>query len=357
MKKGKRAVGDRIEHPEHGLGTVTFVGTEYVGVAFDDTREILIRLASLERNLEPEDEPDPETGVIPAWPASTFFPVDPNTLHYMGSHWDPFVDDVVEIMKSLPEILPKSLLQIGYGDNRTPPRSIPQDWPRGHHLVWPLRTEGLALLLLSSNATAGTQLASVFPFTTKGLQIRLTLHQVHVWQSGLEAQITAGWGESVVSFFDSQYLLNRGWYEADEDYDFILSGIAYDAGPAKQRIMTVNHHPDEIAWMNQRSRDGVPPMAEIGAVHLGNAAIFLPIDEWDIDDYHFRAPVKEVTEFRDWLGQDGWRVRATVMRFEGEDADLDILVTRRAWSAPDPPQVGQDIEGRLWLQGYLWMPA
>ena len=84
--------------------------------------------------------------------------------------------------------------------------------------------------------------------------------------------------------------------------------------------------------------------------------MFLPIGEWDVDDYSFHAPVKSVEEFKDWLGQNGWRVRATVMRFGNEDADLDIVITRRAWSGEAPPQVGQDIEGRLWLQGYLWMP-
>lgn len=40
----------------------------------------------------------------------------------------------------------------------------------------------------------------------------------------------------------------------------------------------------------------------------------------------------------------------------GEITALDILITRRAWTGEAPPQVGQDIEGRLWLQGYLWMP-
>lgn len=42
-------------------------------------------------------------------------------------------------------------------------------------------------------------------------------------------------------------------------------------------------------------------------------------------DYSFHAPVKSVEAFKDWLGQDGWRVRATVMSFGDQDADLDIL--------------------------------
>jgi hypothetical protein len=42
-------------------------------------------------------------------------------------------------------------------------------------------------------------------------------------------------------------------------------------------------------------------------------------------------------------------------KYGDEDHDLDIVITRCAWSGEEQPQVGQDIEGRLWLQGYLWM--
>lgn len=36
-----------------------------------------------------------------------------------------------------------------------------------------------------------------------------------------------------------------------------------------------------------------------------------------------------------------------------EDFDLAIVVTARAKDGEAPPEVGQNIEGRLWLQGYL----
>ncbi len=39
-------VGERIRHPDHGEGTVTFVGADYVGVEFDGKRDALLRLDS-----------------------------------------------------------------------------------------------------------------------------------------------------------------------------------------------------------------------------------------------------------------------------------------------------------------------
>lgn len=60
-----------------------------------------------------------------------------------------------------------------------------------------------------------------------------------------------------------------------------------------------------------------------------------------------------VKVFDDWLGQPGWRMTVCAMRSVGEDAELDIFITKRAWSGHEPPQVGQNLEGRLWLQRRL----
>lgn len=347
-------VGSRIDHPVEGKGTVTFVGTDYLGIEFEDGREALIRRESLEREEPILPEPaEPSQESLP-WPASTFIPEGENAQHYLGSHWDPFVDDSMELMGLLPEIVPNAMVQTGYGESRKPARSIPEDWPKGFELVWPLRTHGLALIIRPEEQE--NLLVCLFPFFATGSQHTLTLREVSVWAGGLEAQITASWGEGEVTFFDTQYLVNRAWYEAGKVFDFILSGIAYSAGPAEKREWQVNQHSDVVAWLNQRREEGEKAHKSTVTIKLDGTTIFLPVSGWDSDDYSFRAPVKSVTEFKDWLGQDGWRVRATVMRFGDDDADLDIMITRRAWSGDGPPQVGQDIEGRLWLQGYLWMP-
>lgn len=347
-------VGSRFGHPLHGSGTITFVGADYVGIAFDDGIETLIRRETLEKEEPVVAIPaEPCRDELP-WPESTFVPDKEDAKHFLGSHWEPFVEEYIEIIRRLPEIAPNAHLQTGYGEDRKPSRTVPGNWPQGFQLVWPLRTQGLALILRPEEKA--NMINSIFPFFATGSQHTLTLREVSVWEGGLVAQITASWGEGDVTFFDTQYLINRIWYQTGKNYDFILSGMAYNAGPAEKREWTINRHPDEVAWLNQRLKVGEETQQAACIMNLDGAAIFLPVSNWDVDDYSFHAPVKSVTEFKDWLGQDGWRVRATVMRFGGEDADLDILITRRAWSGEAPPQVGQDIEGRLWLQGYLWMP-
>lgn len=84
-------------------------------------------------------------------------------------------------------------------------------------------------------------------------------------------------------------------------------------------------------------------------------AALLSISEWDVDDYHFRGPIKEVREM-EMLGQPAWLVRATLLKGidNDEEFDFNIVVTHRAWESDEPPRPGSDIEGALWLQGYLW---
>ena len=347
-------IGSRITHGAHGSGSVTFVGTDYLGINFDGSGEALIRRETLEKDVPSPPPAPPATSEPLPWPTSTFNVEGDDAQHYLGSHWEPFVEDSKELMKRLPEIVPQAMLQTGYGVDRESARPLPEEWAKGFELVWPLRVQGLALILKAEKEAS--MIVSLFPFFATGSQHSLTLRQVSVWEGGLEAQITASWGECEVTFFDTQFLINRGWYEAGKDYDFIFSGMAYSAKPAEKREWKVNRHPDEVAWMNMRLKEGEKPHEAECTMTLDGAAMFLPINEWDVDDYSFHAPVKSVAEFEDWLGQKGWRVRATVMRFSDEDADLDIVITQRAWSGETAPQVGQDIEGRLWLQGYLWMP-
>lgn len=356
MDTDKFVVGSRLHHPVHGAGTVTFIGTDYVGIAFDGTGEALIRRTALEESMRPVCVPVEAPPDALPWPASTFIPEVSGAQHFMGSHWKPFFHDAADIADLLPQILREAMPQFGYGSverNAQRGRPLPDDWPIGQHLVWPYRTEGLSLILHADGGT--NRLVSVFPFTTNGVQQTVMLHEVHVWPGGLEAQVVASWGEAEIAFFDNQYLINRSLYEAGMEYDFILAGIAYTARPADELEWQVERHPDEVAWANRHLEPGEVPHEASVTLKSTGMAVLLPAEKLDRDDYNFRAPVKSVEPFRQqWLGQQGWRVRATIMRSGDQDADLDIFITRKAWEGDQPPRVGQDIEGYLWLQGRLW---
>lgn len=286
------------------------------------------------------------------WPDSTFTWEDEKTKHFCGSHWDPFYESPDEVIKALPEMFPTAVPVSSFGDTYPGPRQVPGAWPTGNYLCWPNPNRGLITSLRVTREQ--TELINVSPLADYGVQVGLEIKKVHVWSSGAEAQIEGSWGDSRVSFYDLTFLRNRQWYEVGKRRDFILAGIAYEAmRPARE---TVALDPSSLLakWFDDQAGIEGGPQPELS---LEGSSIFLRVDEWDRDDYRFRGPVRKVTPFDDWLGQSGWKVRVCVMRFDAEEAELDVFVTGRAWSGPEPPKAGEDIEGTLWMQGRLWSAA
>lgn len=350
-------LGDIFEHPEHGCGEVNFVSVHFVGIRLENGRDVLLNRSSFTE--QPEINSASEPKIIRTnlpWPDSTFVFEGAGVQRFFGMHWLPFDDDGGEkLSKRLPEMMPTALIQGGYGNFYSAPNVIPSDWVCDDHYVWPTRNSGLSAIARVDMEKQGYILMSFFPFFAQGIQTTLMMKQVDVWESGCEAQITAEWGEINVSFFDTKFLTNRAWYEAGKLYEFILTGLAYSAHSATLFKVPMQQDLETLAWEKQIAVDrGEQPPAEITEINLTGMAMFIPVEKYDKDDYEFRALIKQVTEVTDFLGQDGWRVRATVMRPDYGDADLDIVITRRVWKGDSPPQVGQDIEGTLWLQGHLW---
>ena len=284
-----------------------------------------------------------------SWPDGTFVWEVSDQEHYCGSHWDPFFDSPDEIFESLPEIIPASVPIETFGDTYTGPYDIPAGWTMGVHLCWPNANRGLVAAIRATEDA--TELMNISPFASAGIQVGIEITRVHVWASGAEAQIKGVWGESPISFFDLIFLSNRTWYEAKKRREFILAGIAYEARTPNVDKLALA--PDSRLAIWQRTRAGLPE-GQDAYIGLEGASIFLPVVDWDRDDYQFRGPVRGVAAFDEWFGQSGWKVRVGVMQFGEESTELDVFVTERAWNGGEAPRVGQDIEGSLWLQGRLW---
>jgi len=287
-----------------------------------------------------------------SWPEGTFVRESEEEEHYCGSHWDPFFDSPDGVLEALPDIIPELVPLRTFGDTYSGPHDIPAGWTTGEHFCWPNANQGLVATLRETGNDL--ELTNVCPFAGVGIQAGIEVEKIHVWTSGAEAQIEGVWGEAQVSFFDLAFLGNRAWYEAGGRRQFILAGIAYEAGASKVDTLAVAPDSPLANW--QRTHAGIAER-ESAYVCLQGSGIFLPIADWDRDDYRFRGPIRSVAAFDDWLGQSGWKVRVAVMQFEDESAELDVFVTGRAWRGSEPPCVSQDIEGTLWLQGRLWSAA
>lgn len=362
--------GDKILHQWHGPCDVTFVGTDYIGICTEDGQHAMFRKDSDQfclwneaaeagwKTALAEQEAEEQAEKALPWPDSTFCCESEGTEHFMGSHWDPFYEEGAQtIVEKLPEVIDSADVVSGFGSIKGPCRPLPEAWATGYHLIWPQLERGVIITIVVDDEAKENRLCTLYPFWLDGSRQRLAINGVTVWENGVEAQISADAGGADLTFYDAQYLLNRSWYERGRDYDFILTGIAYGASPAEDIEIPFTPNPDQVAWEAMLAQQrGEEPSEQPSTIRLGCGAFFFPVDGWDADDYSFRGPIKQIKPFSDFLGQDGWVVKTTVLRLSNrdpEDFDLDIVVTARAWDGETPPEVGQDIEGRLWLQGYL----
>lgn len=345
-------IGRKIVHPEYGEAIVRFVGKERIGLEFPDGQQALFKKDDLNKLPLDYDTAAAEGKTDLPWPQSTFIPDGEAEEHYLGAHWQPFVDDTGEILAKLPEYLKSAREKNALGLLLKPERALPEDWTKGFALAWPSVQEGLAIGIRI--AAGAHEIVSVFPFTRGGSQHQLTVKKVRVWEDGLTAQIDALFGNAVLTFFDTDFVANRGWYEAGRSQEFLLTGLAYSARPAEFFEISITHSPDEIAWFNQLPKTEGRELMPEETLSLRGTAILLPLNDGDRDEYSFRGEVLQADPFSDFLGQDGWRVRVRVLRDTPDDLDLEIRITERVWEGAQPPRVGDDIKGTLWLQGFLW---
>lgn len=344
--------GSRVAHARFGCGVVRSVRP-------DGACQVAFEGQAGTRWIRPSFLEDPQVlaAALPGdagWPHDTFEPEGPEVVHFMGSHWEPFGLDAKDLVLRLPQMLPDARVAGGWTTQHPALRKLPTDWPPGALLVWPGPDHGVGLVLRLQPER--NLLVSLFPFHQRGTQVSLRVRQVRIWEGGLEAQVTADWGDAEVTFFDTRHVIDRAWYSAGRLDEFVLCGIAYSAAPACSRDLPFEWTSELVEKLGKV----VPPedLPEPGpaTLSLEGMACLLPVAGWDADDYAFRGPIREVGTFCSWLGQDGWTARTTVLRAGpgGRDQDLDIHITRQSWAGEAAPAVGQHIEGRLWLQGYLW---
>lgn len=359
-------VGERVWHETFGLGRVQ--GIEHASNL--SSYEVLFEADGKTRHIAPDyarwraagdlDGPRQRARLAEteARLAETFVPEPDEVERGHGARWSAlFEGGGEELVRRLPEIVSAALNQTGFGDSRPGPYASRGVWANAVTLAWPIRMKGVQLLL--DIGEKRNSLLSAFPFTAEGIEQRLMLERVIVWPNRAEAQIEARLGPASICFFDTAFAINRGWYLAGQEYQFVLAGLAYVAAPAKNEALLIPAaSPGARALRRlQTEDDSGPTRIDPLRIETTGMAALLPTGG-DRDDYQFHGPVVEVRE-TELLGEPAWRVRAVVLRESdaGQDKDivLEILVTRRVWRGDRPPAVGEDIEGSLWLQGHLWL--
>jgi len=185
----------------------------------------------------------------------------------------------------------------------------------------------MVLLLTEQTSASGCVLAA-FPFAAGAITHPITIEHVAYAGSGAEGLIRGRTADGAqIGFFDVLFFKNAALYEIGQSYQFALSAFAYCARPLGLKLVK-------------------------GAHATAHADILKPCRAGAADDHDFRATVQHVYPMR-VDGRALFRMRVTVGRSGHCMRDVALYAAEHVLPEGYIPKPGDEITGRLWLQGYL----
>lgn len=268
--------------------------------------------------------------------------------HFLGSHWDAF-GGIESYLRQLPDMLQNSVVAQSFSDMTSiqPPFKTSLISQAGVCLSHP-RHKGDVLIVIALEKEAN-KFASMYPYKLfGGLSFESGINTVYVWDSGLEAQIDIDIGSISLCFFDTHFPLNKDFYIKGGKYRFNILGIAYKASYPKENEITVKMKKEVLRAIGEDVEEDTEK-----TISLVGMKKFIPIMEWDRDDFSFRGVIK-LFKTIEIFEQEAYYVEIDAIRSaDDESADIPMIITKLAWQEQEKPKVGDEIDGALWLQGSL----
>jgi hypothetical protein len=185
----------------------------------------------------------------------------------------------------------------------------------------------------------GGTLESAYPEAYPGTEWPIVVREVVPWANGIEGQVAGECHGASVSFFDTRFYANRHKYRMGEQYNFRMSAFAYTVGRASDAEVEI----DSGAKVSLKGARAYMPAS------LGNNA------EADIDEYWFHSPLESAASEVVFVGK--WLHALLITMALPDDFEMSVVLYA-AGHTLDPntnldSTEGLDLEGYLWLQGYL----
>lgn len=243
-----------------------------------------------------------------------------------GDHWGCLLRSVQEkeLIPFLTEVTRKDdhPYTFNYGPGST-----------GKGLAFYSKGEPLRACVLVANKV----LASAYPEVQDGPVWPITITEIIPWANGLEGQIAGTCHGAAVGFFDTRFYANWRRYEVGQTYDFHMGALGYTMGQAPESEVET----DMGAKVSMKGAHAYMP------ANADNQAA-------DIDDMWFHSPLEGDKESAYLLGPPVYSYPVIIAIPEDFEMRLDVYSGAHVL-APDMQNVqpGEDIQGYLWLQGYL----
>lgn len=275
------------------------------------------------------------------------FEYEDDKEHFVGSHLDPFFDDIQkDVLSKLDRHISHGEIISGYENNKIKPK----DNDLGYILKYPVNNIFNYLGVILGKVDEEIELISTFPFFDKGKIYTAKINKIYIWDNKYEAQINIDISCSSLNFYDPYYAINKKWYYENLLYNFQILGIAYQACYRKEEEIEIEIDEDNVIAF-EGSKIG-----DIKTLSLRQMSSFIHTDE-ERDIYCFSGVIEKIEEIEIEMNrQKAWICSVIVIKDVSEENgnfELDILITSKIWNENNPPKKGDDIEGIVWIQGTL----
>lgn len=188
--------------------------------------------------------------------------------------------------------------------------------------LWVEGIYGYRLAMVADTSNNGNVLISTYPWFEIGKEYNAEINEVREYENSLEARIHATidveGGKMPLCFFDSLYAECRQYYIQGLKFRVQLSAMAY----------------------------GIDSAIPSGLKGLEAKQVYGP------DDYRFHGVVDKIDALQ-LFDLPAWRVWVTIINETGAKIALPLIVSDVARAGSNLPQVGGEISGYMWLQGWL----
>lgn len=214
------------------------------------------------------------------------------------------------------------------------------------------------VLVVTDTPEQSRFLFSSYPVLRDGIRHTVTVDRIEPWEYGIEGwlHVLATQEEIPLSFFDTRYYAGSAALQVGQEIEVCLAGLAYSLEPATQSSFEIAEGP---LWEMQKQRrldDGDSPeeAAKPVTIILSGMAAFLPRSGEDCDDAEFHGVIESIaTVMHD--GKTIYRLELVVLRPGDEAFKLPIFVSEAVLDGY-VPRLGEDVQGVMWVQGYLPEP-
>ena len=222
----------------------------------------------------------------------------------------------------------------------------------------PRKSVQAGVLIRGDDADSNHILVNGYPIL-QGLPNSMDILEAHTWSNGVEGEVLArmaGSATTPVSFFAPFYFRDFAQFEEDRRCTIFLAALALSISQAKQKSVIIDEgefYEMELKQFLAKNTGKTAADFSGPEIILEGARMLFPSDTASCQE--FRVPVLEV-RYCMFFDIDLFRIRTEFVldHVDGNDVALQGYIYAPLHLLEGyMPQVGDDIEGFLWMTGYL----